>query len=103
MEEFNNLVDHIEGDFVPVDFAAHARALGAEAESVLSIADLEQALGRAKAAERTYVITIQTDPEVSTPGGEWWDVAVPETSARESVNKVRAEYEERKRQQKDCL
>ncbi len=103
MEEFNNLVDHIDGEFIPVDFASHARALGAEAETVNSVAELEQALGRAREAQRTYVISILTDAEITTPGGQWWDVAVPETSARASVNIVRSEYEARKRQQKDCL
>lgn len=103
MEEFNNLIDHIDGEFIPVDFASHARALGAEAETVESVAELEQALERAKLSQRTFLISIRTDPEITTPGGQWWDVAVPETSVRTSVNKVRSEYEERKRQQKDCL
>ena len=46
---------------MPVDFAAHARAMGAEAETVQSIGDLEAAFERARAADRTYVIAIRTD------------------------------------------
>ena len=39
-----------------IDFAAHARSLGAHAEHVKTIAELEAALKRARAAERTYVV-----------------------------------------------
>ncbi len=51
-----------------IDFAAHARSLGALAEHVGSIAELEAALARARAADRTYVIVIDTDPLRSTDG-----------------------------------
>ena len=44
---FNNLL----GETPAIDFAAHARSLGARAEAVKSIADLEAALERAKASE----------------------------------------------------
>ena len=38
------------------------------------------------AADRTYVIVIDTDPAASTEaGGAWWDVAVPEVSERGEV------------------
>jgi 3D-(3,5/4)-trihydroxycyclohexane-1,2-dione acylhydrolase (decyclizing) len=38
---------------------------------------------------------IDTDPSHSTQaGGAWWDVAVPETSARDEVRKARARYEQ---------
>ena len=47
---FNNLFDHVDhmADPALIDFAAHARTLGAEAEKVASIADLEAALERAR-------------------------------------------------------
>ena len=55
-------------------------------EKVDGIADLEAALARARAADRTYVIVIDTDPTISTEaGGAWWDVAVPEVSERPEV------------------
>jgi 3D-(3,5/4)-trihydroxycyclohexane-1,2-dione acylhydrolase (decyclizing) len=95
---FNNLVDEdcaAVADGAPeIDFAAHARALGASAEHVADIAELEQALQRARAAKSTYVISIRTDPYRSTDeGGSWWDVAIPEVSAREPVRDARAAYE----------
>ena len=51
-----------------IDFAAHARSLGALAEHVNSIAELEAALARARAADRTYVVVIDTDPLRTTDG-----------------------------------
>src|SRR5205814_427697 len=66
-----------------VDFAKHAESMGALAETVSSIADLEQALDRARKADRTYVISIKVHPHEWTPGDAWWDVGVPEGSARE--------------------
>jgi 3D-(3,5/4)-trihydroxycyclohexane-1,2-dione acylhydrolase (decyclizing) len=92
---FNNLFDHVDhmADPALVDFAGHARALGADAEKVESIADLERALERASASNRSYVIVIDTDPVVTTEeGGAWWDVAVPEASAREEVRRARKAY-----------
>jgi len=102
---FNNMFeDCVQGpDGAPViDFAAHARALGAEAEHVRSIAELEHALARARASKRTYLIAIDTDHRRTTQaGGCWWDVAVPEVSERDDVRRARREYEIEKRKQRD--
>jgi 3D-(3,5/4)-trihydroxycyclohexane-1,2-dione acylhydrolase (decyclizing) len=90
-ERFNNL---LPGE-PAIDFAAHAHALGALTEKVASLADLEAALGRALAADRTSVIVIETDPELSTDaGGAWWDVAVAEVSKRVDVTDARKSYDE---------
>jgi 3D-(3,5/4)-trihydroxycyclohexane-1,2-dione acylhydrolase (decyclizing) len=94
---FNNMFDDCEQGppgAPPIDFAAHARALGAQAEHVANVAELETALQRARAADRTYLISIDTDPARTTDdGGWWWEVAVPEVSAREGVRAARAQYE----------
>ena len=60
---FNNLWadSHFETP-AEIDFAAHAASLGAMAEKVSTIGELEQALRRAKLSDRTHVIVIQTDP-----------------------------------------
>jgi 3D-(3,5/4)-trihydroxycyclohexane-1,2-dione acylhydrolase (decyclizing) len=101
---FNNLfADCVQGPDgpPPIDFAAHAKALGALAENVNSIAELEAALARARAANRTYVIAIETDPNRTTDeGGTWWDVAVPEVSERAEVRAAREQYESDKKQQR---
>lgn len=92
--EFNNLWDHtIHNTPLRVDFAAHARAMGATAVHVGSVAELEAALARRHEVHGPYVVVIDTDPYPSTPhGGTWWDVAVPEVSGRPEVAAARAAY-----------
>ena len=92
---FNNLIDTAR-HVVPsaIDFAAHAASMGATSEKVGSIAELEAAMQRARASDTSYTIVIDTDPMPTTEaGGAWWDVAVPEVSAREQVRAARAKYE----------
>jgi 3D-(3,5/4)-trihydroxycyclohexane-1,2-dione acylhydrolase (decyclizing) len=94
---FNNLFDDcVQGEPGPpaIDFAAHARSLGALAEHAANIDELEAAMQRARAADRTYVISIDTDPaRITDDGGWWWEVAVPEVSPRAGVRDARAQYE----------
>jgi 3D-(3,5/4)-trihydroxycyclohexane-1,2-dione acylhydrolase (decyclizing) len=91
---FNTLQADSSGETPPqIDFVAHAASLGAIAEKVAGIAELEQALVRAKNSDRTHVIVIDTDPVAATEaGGSWWEVAVPEVSPREEVRSARAAY-----------
>ena len=100
---FNNLFsDSVQGKrgAPQIDFAAHAAALGALSENVKSIPELEKALKRARAADRTYVVCVETDPSRTTEeGGWWWEVAVPEVSDRAAVRKSRTAYQEGKRKQ----
>ncbi|MGH7266041.1 MAG: thiamine pyrophosphate-dependent enzyme, partial [Candidatus Rokuibacteriota bacterium] len=97
---FNNLLGR-EAPSPAIDFAAHARSLGAAAEQVKSIGDLEAALERARAAPRTAVVVIETDPVSTTgAGGAWWDVPVPEVSRRPEVRDARARYDEARRRQR---
>jgi len=94
---FNNLFEHCRqaAEAVPgIDFAMHARSLGAVAEHVESIAALEAAMQRARASARSTLISIDTDPaNPANLGGSWWEVAVPEVSSREAVRAARAAYE----------
>jgi 3D-(3,5/4)-trihydroxycyclohexane-1,2-dione acylhydrolase (decyclizing) len=103
-EPFNNLLENcLQGPSgAPViDFAAHAASMGALAENVRTIAELEAAMTRARAADRTYLICIETDPDRTTrEGGCWWEVAVPEVSDREAVRKARQVYEHDKQRQR---
>ncbi|MBW0002366.1 MAG: 3D-(3,5/4)-trihydroxycyclohexane-1,2-dione acylhydrolase (decyclizing) [Hyphomicrobiales bacterium] len=91
---FNNLLEDAAHEMLPeIDFRAHAESLGAIAVKASSIVELERALTQAKAHPRTSVVVIDTDPRVSTEaGGAWWDVAVPETSARREVMAARKSY-----------
>jgi 3D-(3,5/4)-trihydroxycyclohexane-1,2-dione acylhydrolase (decyclizing) len=89
-EPFNNLLDERAPD---IDFAAHARSLGAHAQKVSGIQALEAALSSSRSIDRTVVIVIDTDPQQSTAaGGAWWDVAVPEVSAHANVTAAYETY-----------
>jgi len=94
----------LEGNFLPVDYEANARSLGACAIRAHSVAELKHALEKAKSADRTTVIVIETEREVRVPGYEsWWDVAVAEVSEIESVQQSRARYVEARRQERHHL
>jgi 3D-(3,5/4)-trihydroxycyclohexane-1,2-dione acylhydrolase (decyclizing) len=100
---FNNLLADAEHAELPaIDFAAHAASLGALSERVATLGELAAALARARAATRSYVVAIQTDPLKTTEaGGWWWDVAVPEVSGRPQVEAARRDYEQGIRMKRD--
>ena len=99
---FNNLLADSRHETLPdIAFAAHAASLGAISQKVSSIAELETALVQAKQNTRTTVLVIDTDPLASTEaGGHWWDVAVPQVSARSEVNAARKTYDEKRHAQR---
>jgi 3D-(3,5/4)-trihydroxycyclohexane-1,2-dione acylhydrolase (decyclizing) len=98
---YNNLLeDTRHRDLVRVDFAAHASAMGCEAETVTSIAELEAAFGRARASDRTYVIALRTSPSDWTEGGIFWEVGVPEVSSRAEVLDARQMMDDGKKAQR---
>jgi 3D-(3,5/4)-trihydroxycyclohexane-1,2-dione acylhydrolase (decyclizing) len=103
-EQFNNMFkDCVQGPKGPptIDFAMHARSLGALGENVKTIPELEAALARARKADRTTVICVETDAtRTTTDGGAWWEVGVPEVSPSEKVKRARAVWEENKARQK---
>jgi 3D-(3,5/4)-trihydroxycyclohexane-1,2-dione acylhydrolase (decyclizing) len=71
------------------------------AEHVGSIRELEAALARARATDRTSVAVIDTDPlRATAAGGWWWDVAVPEVSESPKVRAARVAYDEDRKAQK---
>jgi len=99
---YNNLMQTSysgAGKAPDIDFAQHAAALGAQAEKVASLGDLDAALQRAQEATRTAVVVIETDPLPSTEaGGTWWDVPVAETSTSNSVSDASAQYQEKQKE-----
>ena len=79
---------------LPLDLAANAASLGARAERVDSVAELREALGRARNDDGVSVIVIEVDRYEGVPGYEsWWDVPVAEVSGLQSVQDARREYE----------
>lgn len=99
---FNNLLDdsrHVNA--LHLDFVSHARGMGANAVKVSGIAGLEEEMRKARSAAIPTVIVIDTDPGPGTgAGGHWWDVAVPEVSARAEVREARKGYEAGVRRQR---
>jgi 3D-(3,5/4)-trihydroxycyclohexane-1,2-dione acylhydrolase (decyclizing) len=98
-QAFNNLLQDCVGQAPAIDFAGHARALGALSETVASVTELEQALGRARAASKSYLIEIKTDPQISTDNGSWWDVAIPQVSDQQTVLQALADYQQHQHHQ----
>jgi 3D-(3,5/4)-trihydroxycyclohexane-1,2-dione acylhydrolase (decyclizing) len=89
---------------LPVDLAANAASLGAEAVYASTIAELEEALRHARDVTHTTVIQIETDPLVPAPSSEaWWDVPVAEVAGIDSTREARQTYEENKATQRAHL
>jgi 3D-(3,5/4)-trihydroxycyclohexane-1,2-dione acylhydrolase (decyclizing) len=101
---FNNLIEdcNIAVEPFAVDFEAHARAMGAEAETVANPAELAAAFKRAKAADRTYVIAMQVDAHEgwTAQGHAWWEVGTPHVSDNPSVRAAHDEIESARARQR---
>jgi len=83
---FNNLLqDTYNKGLAQIDFAGHARAMGAHAVHVDNIGGLKQAVLAARQRAGVSVVVIDTDPLHCSPGGAYWEVEVPEVSPREEV------------------
>ncbi|TPJ35924.1 3D-(3,5/4)-trihydroxycyclohexane-1,2-dione acylhydrolase (decyclizing) [Mesorhizobium sp. B2-5-13] len=98
---FNNLIKdcRVKEPF-SVDFVKHAESMGALTRRVDSLADLPQAVDWALGTDRTTVITLVSDGFTWTPGDAWWDVGVPEVSARPQVREAHAEQAQARRKQR---
>ena len=101
---FNNLLDDCVpegGEVSQIDFALHARSMGADAVHVADVASLKAAMVTARAATKTQVIVIDTTHTRTTDdGGCWWEVAIPEVSERTEVNTAFENYIESKKGQR---
>ncbi len=94
---YNNLLDDgtlSDGGFPTVDFAAHAASLGALSEHVESLDALKDALKRARTADRSVCISIDTNATESTGGGSWWQVGIPAVSGRAAVTEARETWQD---------
>lgn len=96
-ESFNNLIADCPTVKAPfaVDFEAHAKAMGAVAETVANPAELGEAFKRAKAASKTSVIVMQVDSHEgwTTEGHTWWEVGTPQVTESDSVRAAHQEWE----------
>ena len=97
---YGNMLEDVRQGYTPVDWVAHAQSLGCVAEEVADVSTLEEAFGRARAADRTTVLVVRTAPHDWTPGGAFWEVGVPEVSVRTEVASAREQVLEGKRRQR---
>jgi 3D-(3,5/4)-trihydroxycyclohexane-1,2-dione acylhydrolase (decyclizing) len=97
---FNNMFGTIGDGRVKVDWVAHAASLGCLSESVSTIAELEGAFERARSADRTTVIAIETAPDRWTPGGAFWEVGVAEVAERPEIAEAHKRVREGKERQR---
>ncbi len=100
----NSDTGQLDGGKLPVDFAAHARSLGATVFEAKDLPSFVEALGQSKKQKQTTVIVVETDPGERVPGYEsWWDVPVAEVSEMLPVRKASAEYEKAVKKERHFL
>ena len=101
---FNNMLDTCVpegGSPSTIDFAMHARSMGARAVHVKDVVELKAAMAQARAARTTQVLVIDTTHTRTTAdGGCWWEVAIPEVSERQDVNDARDRYDAARQSQR---
>ena len=86
---------------VEVDFAQACRSHGRASPSMSIPSPIwSRRFERAKTADRTTVIVIDTDRVGWTPGDAWWDVGVPANQIGDSVRKAAADHAVGKRKQR---
>jgi len=94
----------LDGGNLPVDLAANAESLGADVLRTRGIEEFRVALGKARAATRTTVVYVETDPLSPVPSSEsWWDVPVAEIAELASTQRAREAYEQAKQRQREYL
>jgi len=94
----------LDGGTLPVDLAANAASLGAQVIRAENLKELREGIERAKAAETTTVVHIETDINgPNPPSNGWWDVPVSEVSELGSTREARRAYTEHKRAQRHYL
>jgi 3D-(3,5/4)-trihydroxycyclohexane-1,2-dione acylhydrolase (decyclizing) len=94
----------LDGPVLPVDLAANAASLGADVIRVGTITELRRAIAVSRAATRTTVIYIETDPLAPAPSSQsWWDVPVSEVSSLDSTQRARKTYEAHKATQRPLI
>jgi 3D-(3,5/4)-trihydroxycyclohexane-1,2-dione acylhydrolase (decyclizing) len=89
----------LDGGYLPINFAAHARSMGAAAYTARNASELEQALAQAKAESGPVLVEIKVLPGTNTSGYEsWWNVGVPEVSTGDKVLQAHAEMKKKRQE-----
>ncbi len=94
----------LDGGTLPVDLAANAASLGADVIRASTVDEFRAAIGKAKVAEHTTVVHVETDLHgPNPPGSAWWDVPVSEVSELNSTRKAYGSYTAIKQNQRHYL
>ncbi len=97
----NSRSGSLDGPYVQLDLAAHARALGAHSFFVEDAEALKLALEGSRELAGVRVIVVETDPDKRVPSfSGWWDVPVAEVSGQKDVKQARREYQKGRARQK---
>ncbi|WP_347306807.1 3D-(3,5/4)-trihydroxycyclohexane-1,2-dione acylhydrolase (decyclizing) [Corynebacterium sp. SA-MJD20WY100] len=100
----NKETGQLDGDNVPFDISANIASYGIEVEEVSSTEDFQAAYARATEATSARAIVVNTNIYGPNPPGiGWWDVPVSETSALDSTQKARQDYEAGRADQRHYL
>jgi len=83
-----------------VDFEAHAKSMGANAETVISTSELEAAFLRAKKSDKTYVISLKTDGYEWLDGSAFWESPTLEIHSTAENKNAYADFKEGKNKQR---
>ncbi len=83
-----------------VDFEAHAKSMGANAETVKTTSELESAFKRAKDSDKTYVISMLTHGYEWLDGTAFWESPTLETHTTEENKKAYQDFVDGKNKQR---
>jgi len=76
----------LSGDYLSIDYAAHASSLGIKSFKATTDEQLKAAIMQAKEETITTLIEISVLPGTNSDGYEsWWNVGVPEVSSSDKV------------------
>ncbi len=91
----------LDGNVLPIDFAANAGSLGAQVIRTSNKDELANAIQQAQSSTETTCIVIETDRRQRVSGYEsWWDVAVAEVSENAAVQRARTNFEKAKEKER---
>ncbi len=90
----NTATNRLDGELIPIDFAANGRSLGATAFTATTPAELSAALEAARRSTKSTVIHVHVDKDIQVPGYDsWWDVPIAQHSDQPGVQEALSDYE----------
>ena len=97
----NPASNRLDGELIPIDFAANGRSLGATAFSASTPTELSSALKAARSSPASTVIHVHVDKDIRVPGYDsWWDVPIAEHSHQPGVKEALSDYESAREKQR---